>query len=150
MFPIVSRFLRNNIVTDIKTIHDVAQLSAHDYYIVVERAPVPTIHVIALPDDIKGGQYWQLRSIQSVPKRALSHWYDRYYNAKHFCKVHMRFSSTCELGNIQHAVEFGSKMYDEHKIVVHDSVWQYYKNIGFDYKNKSVKHLEEVFIIFDK
>ena len=50
-------------MTEITTIQDIAQLSVHDYYIVVEREPTPTIHVIALPDDIKGGQYWQLDSI---------------------------------------------------------------------------------------
>lgn len=150
MLPTVLGLSRSNTVTEITTIQDIAQLSVHDYYIVVEREPTPTIHVIALPDDIKGGQYWQLRSLQSSHKRALTHWSNRYYNASDFGRVHLRFSNSCEFMNIQYAVEHEHKMYSLHKIVVHESVWQYYKNIGFDYKNKAVKHLEEVFIIFDK
>lgn len=90
-------------------------------------------HVIHVPENVRGGKYQQLLSIDAFHGRILYYWYNTYRNKHKHSRL--RFSRNrdtrfLEFLTLLHTIE-------------HDSVWLFFDYIHYDHKNKSKSHYKE-------
>ena len=96
------------------------------------------MHKIHMPDNIKGGWYWQIRSIDSLHRRLLAEFADNHYFQQ--TGLHPRFSNHCTILELDD--EYFEKSGMErpcYSTVEHDTVWEFYKYIDYDHKKRSVR-----------
>lgn len=101
-----------------------------------------TFHKISVKEgDSRGGWSRQVLSLSATlrkaAKRFSSFWYRKPDSMEHLTKYH--WSSEYELNNLDLP---GFRF----TIKEHSSVWDFYKAIGYDHKNKSVKQIDKVLL----
>lgn len=108
---------------------------------------VMTIYNITIKDgNQKGGWYRQLTSIESFVENIGKHWYNKFY----LKKKDFRTISRCDKGDMGGWLLINSYLDEqEHYSIEHkyfESVWDFYNYIGYDYKNKSKRQLDNLII----
>lgn len=85
-------------------------------------------HITAQDGKECGSWYQQTRSMNGFEQRLLERWYKYQPPSNGFMRI----------GKFEHTgyLERGSTEYK------FSSVWEFFKTIGYDHKNKSVKHLD--------
>ena len=108
---------------------------------------IMTIYNITIKDgNPKGGWYRQLTSIESFVENIGKRWYDKFYlNQNDF-----RIISRCDKGDVDGGLLINSYLDEqEHCSIEHkhfESVWDFYDHIGYDYKNKSKRQLDNLIV----
>jgi hypothetical protein len=101
-------------------------------------------HYINIQDgDPEGGWYRQLTSIEAFVNRLLDRWHNKFYLKCKHKNVEIRFRrwEPDTLHTISFYKSLGCTVL--HEKVYHNSVWDFYRYIGFDHKNKTMKHLDQ-------
>lgn len=132
-----------------------------------ERADLKTmpsiLHKIIAQDKGRGGYYQQVVSFQATFGRVTTRFSRFWYTPKRYSRfnVQPRFQRWDEVEQeiydelrqemaSEKGTEAANKRYPELKVVEHESVWDFYKYIGFDYKDKSVKNTDTLLFISEK
>lgn len=118
------------------------------------------IHVIKISDSCaRGGWYRQIMSIEAMKSRLASRLFD-FWNTKRqmrMSKCMVRFQrvdDTTEMVNVQTKKHLGSHLTEEQlnelfpvpREIHHDSVWDFFEHIGYDYKNRKVAQLDAMIL----
>lgn len=93
-------------------------------------------HKIHMPNDIKGGLYWQSCSIDAFRMRLVVEFSKSHYRQR--TGLYIQYSGQWT------AMELDDDFYERtgrkrpcYSVVEHDSVWSFYKTIGYDHKDRS-------------
>lgn len=120
------------------------------------------IHLINKEENERGGWYKQVTAqeamIERLSKRWSNHWYDKKYKTHktrvkfnrwqdHDEDVHLEQKKRCAK---YMGVEDLEKMYPTLVKINHDSVWDFFDYIGYDYKNKKVSNIDTLIFISEK
>lgn len=114
-------------------------------------------HITKKEEESRGGWYRQSLTIDGLLSRPLKRFNKFWYTPKRYkthdtlvkyslwteedknMHVHMRKFSTEKYG-----IEVALQQYPEIKDVYHDSVWDFFDSIGYNYKDKSVKNTDSL------
>jgi len=91
------------------------------------------VHIINIEDgNPRGGWYWQMLSFNGFIDRAIKRFCEKWVGiGRHLCRFD-RYSLS------------GSKI---RETITHDSVWDFYDYINYDYKNKKKSYIDKHLII---
>lgn len=94
----------------------------------------------------KGGWYRQLTSIESLVENIGKRWYNEFYLKRKDFRVISRCDKYDEEGwlLINNYLDNKERYTIEHKHF--NSVWDFYSHIGYDYKDKSKKQLDNLIV----
>ena len=118
------------------------------------------IHLInARNGNSRGGWYRQIGAKEGMIERSLERWYDHWHEKKY--KTHetsVRFQrwndseariyeSSRQRYIETRGLEIADELYPEYETIEHDSVWDFFDYIGYDYKNKKVGNTDTLIFI---
>lgn len=108
------------------------------------------IHVVNVDDSIKGGYYCQNKIVNGLYHRGLKRF--SYYYKKYECygKHVMRYSRFDDVGyHVEKEIALKHEgKFEGYPEIVHKNIYDFCKYIGYDYKNRSMKHIDEVLFLF--
>lgn len=104
---------------------------------------VMTVYNITIKDgNPQGGWYRQLTSIESLVENILNRWYDKFRNTEH------TVFGRCDKGDADGWLRINSYLDEQEQYSIQNksfnSVWDFYNYIGYNYKNKSKKQLDNL------
>lgn len=108
---------------------------------------VMTVYNITIKDGApRGGWYRQITSMESFVENIGKHWYHKFYLKKRDFRVISRCDRYDEEGwlRINSYLDEQEQYSIQHKHF--ESVWDFYDYIGYDYKNKSKRQLDNLII----
>lgn len=113
-------------------------------YKYVEDRTMFVYHINISDKDRRGGWYRQLTSIETLVSKIGKRWYNNFYLKSKDKRVFNRYD--WEDGQSWLRINKYLEETDKYNIVnrYFDSVWDFYEYIGYDYKNKSVKQLDNL------
>lgn len=103
------------------------------------------VYLINISDGhANGGWYRQLTSIYAFSENILNRWYNKFLNTG------ITIFGRCDEMDVDVWTRINKYLDEQEKYTVEyksfDSVWDFYNYIGYDYKNKSKKQLDNLII----
>lgn len=93
-----------------------------------------TIHIVRMPDIPEHGFYRAAVSFEYWCKRELNNWYENFYLKNRSCPRYWRVIRSFEL-SLPHSLSYDLSNENCH-IVEHETIWNFYKYIGYNYKTQ--------------
>lgn len=112
----------------IASIHDIVLGSRDRVIIEYAYEPCIAVHVVRMPDVSEKGFYRAAVSISAWEEREVKNYVDRFYTKRKPCPRHWSVERDT---NHMHPLD-----YQNVPIVEHETLWDFYKYIGYDYKTQ--------------
>lgn len=114
-----------------------------------------TIHIIKVKNHVDGGWYRQITSKEGMLNRSMDRWYDHWnekFGDTHNSEIkHQRWTDSDERIRDKMAKSSNNKeVYPELIKIHHDSVWDFFKSINYNHKDKRVSNIDSLIHIEKK
>jgi len=101
-------------------------------------------HEICMPEDVRGGRYQQICSIEAFRRRLLTFWHEHHY-MQHTGGT-MMYQRSNHLDWTPADRLKGERV--AHPVKQHSSVWEFYRVIGYNHRRRPSSDLLLPFILF--